>query len=113
MEMIEVGGFYLGITPANNFMGHGFYQFSPELYFRVFSPANGFITESVCIFEDIPNAQWVKLTDPDVLGKRVEMVNSKPAYLLVQARKVENKEIFRDYPQQSDYSASWKQMESG
>ena len=112
MEMIEVGGFYLGITPANNFMGHGFYQFSPELYFRVFSPVNGFITESVYIFEDIPNAQWVKLTDPDVLGKRVEMVNSKPAYLLVQARKLENREVFRDFPQQSDYSAIWKKMES-
>ena len=112
MEMTEVGGYYLGITPANNFMGHGFYQFSPELYFRIFSPANGFVTESIHIFEDIPNPQWVKLTDPDVLGKRVEMVNSKPAYLLVQARKVKNKQIFRDWPQQSDYSASWKNAES-
>ena len=109
--MIEVGGFYIGVTPANNFMGHGFYQFSPELYFRVFSPANGFITESINIFEDVPNAQWVKLTDPDILGKRVEMVNSRPAYIAIQARKISNKDVFREYPQQSDYSAIWKQTE--
>lgn len=107
MEMVETGGYYLGITPANNFMGHGFYQFSPELYFRIFSPDNGFIAERVLIFEDSPNAQWVLLTDPDVLGKRVEMVNSKPAYLLIQAKKTNEIDIFRNSPQQSDYSAKW------
>jgi hypothetical protein len=112
MEMIEVGGYYLGITPANNFMGHGFYQFSPELYFRVFSPENGFIMDYVHIFEDIPGSQWVKLSDPDVLGKRVEMVNSRPAYLLVKARKTGETEIFRDYPQQSDYAANWKKRQA-
>jgi hypothetical protein len=108
MEMIEVDGYYLGITPANNFMGHGFYQFSPELYYRIFSPGNGFITEQILIFEDSPNAQWVRLTDPDVLGKRVEMVNSKPAYLLVQARKIAEADIFSSCPQQSDYASAWK-----
>ena len=108
MEMVKLSGYYLGITPANNFMGHGFYQFSPELYYRVFCPANGFITEVIYIFEDMPNAQWVQLTDPDVLGKRVEMVNSKPAYMLIRARRIEEKEIFKSTPQQSDYSATWK-----
>jgi hypothetical protein len=37
MEMVRVGGHYLAITPANNFLGHGFYQFSPEIYFTVLS----------------------------------------------------------------------------
>lgn len=111
MEMVEVGGYYLGITPANNFMGHGFYQFSPELYYRVFSPPNGFIMESVIIFENESTAQWVKLSDPDVLGRRVEMVNSKPAYMLIQARRVSGKKIFEQFPQQSDYSATWKKSD--
>jgi len=108
MEMVETGGHFLGITPANNFMGHGFYQFSPELYFRVFTGVNGFRIDHVYIFEDIPDAQWVRLTDPDILGKRVEMVNSKPAYLLVQARKTASRPVFAVTPQQSDYSAAWK-----
>ena len=42
MEMLKVGGHFFAHTMANNFMGHGFYQFSPELFYRVFSPENGF-----------------------------------------------------------------------
>lgn len=98
MDMVETGGHYLGITPANNFMGHGFYQFSPELFFRIFSEVNGFHVDHISIFEDVPGAQWVQLTDPDILGKRVEMVNNKPAYLLVQARKTANKQVFATPP---------------
>lgn len=112
MEMTQVGGYYLGITPANNFMGHGFYQFSPELYFRIFSPDNGFVAERILIFEDVPDSQWIQLTDPDVLGKRVEMVNSKPAYLLVQARRVKDTDIFNNTPQQSDYTVQWKNSQN-
>ena len=36
MEMVRLDGWFLGITPANNFMGHGVYQFSPEVFFRLF-----------------------------------------------------------------------------
>ena len=42
MQMLDVGGHFFVHTMANNFMGHGFYQFSPELFYRVFSPENGF-----------------------------------------------------------------------
>ena len=42
MQMVDVGGHFFVHTMANNFMGHGFYQFSPELFYRVFSPENGF-----------------------------------------------------------------------
>ena len=30
MEMVKVGGHFIQVTVANNFIGHGFYQFSPE-----------------------------------------------------------------------------------
>jgi hypothetical protein len=36
MEMLSIGGHFLGITPANNFCGHGFYQFSPGALFSHF-----------------------------------------------------------------------------
>jgi hypothetical protein len=49
MEMVAVGGHFLGITCANNFTGHGFYQFSPELFYRVFSPENGYIVEDMLL----------------------------------------------------------------
>ena len=40
--MLTVGGSIFVNTPANNMMGHGFYQFSPELMYRIFAEANGF-----------------------------------------------------------------------
>src|SRR5262249_13058363 len=52
MEMVSRGGHFLGITPANNLMGHGFYQFSPELLYRIFSPANGYQIRKLMICEN-------------------------------------------------------------
>ena len=43
MEMTRVGGRFYMHTCANNLCGHGFYQFSPELFYRVFSPENGLL----------------------------------------------------------------------
>ena len=42
IEMVKVGGCFITITPANNWCGHGFYQFSPELFYRILSRENGF-----------------------------------------------------------------------
>jgi len=51
MQMLDVGGHFFVHTMANNFMGHGFYQFSPELFYRVLSPENGFRMRRVVVFE--------------------------------------------------------------
>ncbi len=40
-DLLKVGGIALFAPPANNQCGHGFYQFSPELFFRVLG-TNGF-----------------------------------------------------------------------
>lgn len=42
MEAVEIGGHFITITPANNLFGHGFYQLSPELFFRALARENGF-----------------------------------------------------------------------
>ena len=46
MEMVRVGGHFTQVNVANNYTGHGFWQFSPELIFRVFSPQNGYRIEA-------------------------------------------------------------------
>jgi hypothetical protein len=107
MEMVKVGGHFLGVTTANNYCGHGFYQFSPELFFRVFSGENGFTTERVLISEVQPNATWFEAMDPDTVNRRVEFINDRPTYILVQARRLAEKEVFRKPPQQSDYVSAW------
>ncbi|HQV53242.1 MAG: hypothetical protein IPF95_14935 [Flavobacteriales bacterium] len=101
--VLEIGGAYIGITPANNQMGHGFYQFSPELYFRVFSPENGFEVQKVFLNT---NGSIYEVADPLDVGSRVELTNSRPAALVVIAKKVKNIAEFQ-IPQQSDYVSEW------
>lgn len=113
MEMVEVGGHFLAMTPTNNFTGHGLYQFSPELFFRIFSEPNGFRIVRMMIFEDRPEAKWFEVADPDAIRERVSLVNAQPTTLLVLAEKVETVEIFATPPQQSDYVALWKSDQTG
>lgn len=112
MEMITEGGHFLAITPANNFPGHGFYQFSPELFFRVFSANNGFEVVDVIFMEDYPEAPWYRVADPERIGRRVTFENTRPAYLFVLARRMSVKPIFERFPQQSDYSSAWENGET-
>ena len=115
MDMVAVGGHFLGCCPANNEMGHGFYQFSPELWFRVFSPENGFEMQHVLIYAHHGGdryGDWYEVADPQQVRSRVTLVNQKPAYLLIQAKRTELKPLFTTTPQQSDYQATWAAMQS-
>lgn len=105
MEMLNIGGHFIGITPANNFCGHGFYQFSPELYFRIFSKLNGFALRAILTKE---KNTWFRVIDPDQFGGRVELQNNRPTYLFVLAKKVAEREAFLQSPQQSDYARKWE-----
>jgi hypothetical protein len=111
MKAVRPGGHFLAITPTNNLMGHGFYQFSPELFFRTFTPSNGFDLVKVLVFSP-PCKQWYEVVDPEQLHSRVEVVNNRMTYLLVCARKIEDVPLFTHAPQQSDYSALWRRTVS-
>lgn len=111
MELIETNGYYIGITPTNNYLGHGFYQFSPELYYRVFSESNGFKIIKMYFYVDQTNGKTpiFEVSDPNDVKSRVTMQNSQPSYLFVIAQKIEKKEIFKEIPQQSDYeNIAWQ-----
>ncbi len=105
MEMLQIGGHFLGITPANNFCGHGFYQFSPEIYFRIFTAENGFALRAVLTRD---GQTWYRVRDPDQFGGRVELQNNRPTYLFVLAKKIAARELFVAPPQQSDYARTWE-----
>lgn len=112
MRMIEVGGHYLGISPTNNYMGHGFYQFSPELYFRVFSADNGFQIERVILHEGRETKKWYTVPDPEDVKHRVGITNTTPTLLLILAKKLLDSPIFATPPQQSDYVSTWNKTKS-
>lgn len=107
MEMVAVGGHFLATTICNNWMGHGFYQFSPELFFRAFSEDNGFTLEDIFACESSVRGRWYRVSDPKRIGRPVELINSRPTYLLLQARRLRIANIFAAAPQQSNWAAAW------
>jgi SAM-dependent methyltransferase len=116
LRAVKVGGYFFSFTVANNFFGHGFYQFSPELFFRVLNEQYGFHIEQVVAIEyDSPNialsqnSRWYLITDPDIIRSRVTLVNRRPILLALYARKVAHHHtLFPPYPQQSDYLQAWQ-----
>jgi SAM-dependent methyltransferase len=108
-QLLRVGGHLISITCANNFLGHGFYQFSPELFYRVFSAENGFEVESLVLTEVNSDGAWYEVADPAKVRSRVTLVNGARTYMMMRARKVADVEMFRQIPQQSDYrDARWQ-----
>lgn len=113
MEAIARGGHFLCITPANNQMGHGFYQFSPELYFRLFSRENGFEIEKLIVYEQPWKDTWYEVANPSEIRSRVELVNARPVYMIVCAKKIASVDVLARAPVQSDYSFMYWQAAPG
>ena len=104
MEMVELGGHLLLLTPTNNEDGHGFYQFAPELFFRVLSPQNGYSVERMFLREHL-GRRWYEVADCAQIGHRSQFRSRGIAYLYVRARREEIVALFNSWPQQSDYAA--------
>ncbi|MBA2605310.1 MAG: hypothetical protein H0U96_00380 [Acidobacteria bacterium] len=109
MEMVETGGHLIVITGGNNFLGHGFYQFSPELFYRALSEENGFLVKRMIAAE--VRGKWYEVADPKKIKGRVELINEKQVYLMVLAQKTASRSLFAKAPQQSDYVEIWRSAE--
>ena len=107
MEMTRVGGQLFLHTIANNYCGHGFYQFSPELFFRALGAENGFKIESMIVHRVGPYGRWYEVSDPEQIRSRVEVITFSPLQLLLRAKRVAAVPIFERTPQQSDYTPRW------
>ncbi len=107
MEMVRPGGHFTQVNMANNFMGHGFWQLSPELIYRAFSAANGYQVEVVLLHEAVPGGAWYLVRDPAEVRRRVVLCNRVPTLMMTVARRVAVVEIFASPPQQSDYVVAW------
>lgn len=110
MEMVREGGRLFIHTAANNWCGHGFYQFSPELFYTVLCNDNGFEVERMVIHVVGPYSRWYEVADPRAIRSRVELITFFPMQLLIQARRIKVIPIFGKTPQQSDYLLRWEQQ---
>jgi hypothetical protein len=107
MEMVRQGGWLVHITPTNQAAGHGFYQLSPELFFRALSPTNGYQIRCVLVREETLKGVWRWVRDPDEVGHRIQFRTAGEAYLYVAAQRVEARSVMESWPQQSDYESEW------
>lgn len=108
MSLVKVGGHFMASLPADQWLGHGFYQFSPELFFRVLSPENGFRIVRIFLAENLlGRGRLVQVIDPAETGVRCLLQTRKPLVLLVWAQKMEEVKPFRTWPKQSDYQTRW------
>jgi hypothetical protein len=108
MSLVRVGGHVIIDTMANNWAGHGFYQFSPELFYRVFAPENGFTVERLVMYECYEHAPMYEVPDPASIRSRIELSNSWVGVMIaVLARRTERLTPFARWPQQSDYASVW------
>ena len=113
MEMVRPGGHLFIHTITNNWCGHGFYQFSPELFFRALSPDNGFEVTRMVLHRVGPYGRWYEVSDPNAIRSRVELLTFTPVMLLIQARRVKSVPVFARAPQQSDYTPRWQPAKPG
>jgi hypothetical protein len=107
LNLVEVGGHFLAAMPANNQLGHGFYQFSPELLWRCLSPDSGFRVEVMILLEKRPlSVRWYQALDPATVG-RAQLRTRHPVEMFVISRRESDIEPLQVPPQQSDYLGLW------
>lgn len=106
-DLLDVGGHFISMSVANNFMGHGFYQFSPELFFS-YLPPNGFTDLEIYLVPFRIFPFFFRVAAPRELGGRVELVNSEPVLIGVIAKKVKHVST-PVMPIQSDYQQQFWQ----
>ena len=103
VDLCRVGGHVLHALPANNLAGHGFYQFSPELFFNLYRPANGFELRGLYFAMKADARHWWKVANPLNVKRRVNLCNGHEVYMLLIARKLRETGPL-PAPQQSDYA---------
>jgi hypothetical protein len=101
------------VAPCNNYMGHGFYQLSPELFFRVRIPENGFSIESTLLFFNMPGTRYYQVCDPATVRLRVTLRNAQESLLFCLARRLKAPITPKMHIQQYDYKEiQWKRHSS-
>lgn len=107
-NLCKTQGHVLMVSPANSWLGHGFYQFSPELFFRAFDREYGFEVKSLYLIKKkLFRETWYELNDPKNMGHRGTILTNRRCYIAVIASKSVSTNVATS-PQQSDYVSAWE-----
>jgi len=103
-DICAEGGQILHLLPANNFCGHGFWQFSPELFFSLYSDSNGYRETEVFLADAANENCWFEVKRPGN-GNRAETSSATGVFVLVRTTRTSS--FSQENVQQSDYVHLW------
>ena len=103
-KMLKVNGVFLSVNGGNNHLGHGFYQFSPDLYRAVFSKEAGFNLKQIEIVDGPFTYLPIDLTND---MRRSIRTNAEETYICAVVEKVS--EVVDNKPQETFYKGQWGQ----
>jgi SAM-dependent methyltransferase len=89
ISFARVGGRIIHILPVNNLNGHGFWQFSSDLLYTLYSLENGFENTTVYYASGLNSSEWREIPVTRS-GQRTEAVSIEPLILLSVTEKVKN-----------------------
>ena len=105
-KLVKIGGFLFIIAPANNFLGHGCYQLSPEIFHRSLAREQGFQIEySILHVEGFFGGRWINIPNSIDINQRLNVITKKPTYVCIVAKKIS--ENLTQIKNQSDYEVAW------
>lgn len=111
IALCRPGGRIAHVLPANNLAGHGFWQFSADLFFELYSTENGFDETEVYYASAIDETVWYR-TRRSRPGERFEFVSLEPISVVCITRKTTSVPEFGCIAQPF-YSGAWKSNSSG
>ena len=96
IDLLDIDGIFCSVTVNNNLSGHGFYQFSPELFLSSFKPKYGM--EIICIYlaqVGTSMDKWIKINHHDKNNNRItaKFHDDQEVYIITIAKKISNERL--------------------
>ena len=103
-KLCKRGGRIIHCLPANNQCGHGFWQFSPELFFSLYDESNGYQSTKLHLIDSYDDKTYWQINKKPK-NERLELNSFTPLYIFVTTTKQSENIIQK--AQQSDYDYVW------
>jgi len=110
IKLLNIGGVFCSVTVNNNFSGHGFYQFSPEVFIQMFQSDYGMELLELYLAEvDSDPSTWVNIKTSDYYRQEFKFNSTRPVYILTIARKTHESSVtlIDKHPVQNSYNIDW------
>ncbi len=107
--LCKINGHIIHCLPANNNCGHGFWQFSPELFFQLYKKNNGYFNTEVFLIDMLEKNKFYKVENY-TYQERLEFNSDVPLYIVVKTKKIDKNNFNEVF--QSDYEVQWKDKNS-